>query len=102
MSSNPITPKQQQPQQDVMNDDFPSLASAAKIKKPNTTVNKTINFAEAAKKKKPANKAVTKPKSTSRYTQYKYSMQKLTQPVHIPWLETGSSLNSVYMKEVNN
>lgn len=93
---------QQQQQQEVVNDDFPSLASAATIKKSNGPMTKTINFAEAAKRKKPANSAAKpKSKTTLRYTPYKYSMHELTRPVHIPWLETGSSLNSVYMKEVN-
>ncbi|KAL9559709.1 hypothetical protein MBANPS3_000279 [Mucor bainieri] len=83
-------------------DEFPTLASAAKIKKSPThnNNNRAINFAEAAKKKKtaPSPKAATAKRSLL-HRPYKYSHQKLTQPVHIPWLETGSSLNSVYMRE---
>ena len=84
-------------------DEFPTLASAAKIKKSptNNNSNRVINFAEAAKKKKtaPSPKA-TPAKKSLLHRPHRYSHQKLMQPVRIPWLETGSSLNSVYMKEV--
>ncbi|KAL7323467.1 hypothetical protein PS15p_211365 [Mucor circinelloides] len=83
-------------------DEFPTLASAAKIKKSptNNNSNRVINFAEAAKKKKtaPSPKA-TPAKKSLLHRPHRYSHQKLMQPVRIPWLETGSSLNSVYMKE---
>lgn len=84
-------------------DEFPSLAFASKIKKAPVTQMKghSINFAEAAKKKgsPSVGKKSTVTKKTGRRTGYT-NLQKLTQPVHIPWLDTGSTLNSVYMKEV--
>ncbi|KAI8644504.1 hypothetical protein BD408DRAFT_383708 [Parasitella parasitica] len=81
-------------------DEFPTLASAAKIKKSPMIKGRVINFAEAAKKKKtaPSPKPASAKKSLL-HRPHKYSHQKLTQPVHIPWLETGSSLNTIYMKE---
>lgn len=85
-------------------DEFPTLASAAKIKKSPMIKGTVINFAEAAKKKKasPSSKSASaNAKRSLLHRPHKYSHQKLTQPVHIPWLETGSSLNSVYMKEVS-
>ncbi|KAI8377359.1 hypothetical protein BD560DRAFT_325802 [Blakeslea trispora] len=89
-------------QQQHKEEEFPTLAAAStKSLKYKVTQSATINFAEAAKKKKTATHS-PKPKQTfSRYNAkpYKYSMQELTRPVHLPWLETGSSLNSVYMKE---
>lgn len=83
-------------------EEFPSLASTSKIKKPTTVKGGTvINFAAAAKKKGTAvksNKSTHTEKATNK--RQGYSMQKLKQPVHIPWLDTGSALNSIYMKEV--
>ncbi|KAL0146265.1 hypothetical protein V8B55DRAFT_1321814 [Mucor lusitanicus] len=83
-------------------DEFPTLASAAKIKKSVThnNSNRAINFAEAAKKKKaaPSPKAAIAKRSLV-HRPHKYSHQRLARPVHIPWLETGSSLNDLYMKE---
>lgn len=85
-------------------DEFPTLASAAKIKKSVThnNSNRAINFAEAAKKKKaaPSPKAAIAKRSLV-HRPHKYSHQRLARPVHIPWLETGSSLNDLYMKEVS-
>lgn len=88
----------------AVQDEFPSLASASKIKKTPQSMIKgghSINFAEAAKKKGSPKKVTAVVKKTGRRTGY-INMQKLTQPVHIPWLDTGSALNSVYMKEVCN
>lgn len=83
-------------------EEFPSLASASKIKKPTTVKGGTaINFAAAAKKKGTAmksNKSTHTKKAANK--RQGYSMQKLKQPVHIPWLDTGSALNSIYLKEV--
>ena len=117
----PTTPKKEQPQpsfdtsdypqlsatplKSVMNtsiattieDEFPSLASASKIKKV-PAVKGAINFAEAAKKKGATK--VTRAKTKKSTKRPGYSLQKLKQPVHIPWLDTGSTLNSIYMKEV--
>ncbi|CAO3654268.1 unnamed protein product [Mucor hiemalis] len=82
-------------------EEFPSLASASKIKKPTTVKGGTaINFAAAAKKKGTAmksNKSTHTKKAANK--RQGYSMQKLKQPVHIPWLDTGSALNSIYLKE---
>ncbi|KAI8329280.1 hypothetical protein EDC96DRAFT_529519 [Choanephora cucurbitarum] len=85
-------------------EEFPTLAAAASTKpsKQKTTQPTAINFAEAAKKKKKqAVQSNPKSKQSMQYhaKPYKYSMQELTRPVHLPWLETGSSLNSIYMKE---
>lgn len=94
------TVKQQHEQ--VVEDEFPSLASASKIKKPPQSLIKggsSINFAAAAKKKG-SPKSNIQTKKAVRRTGY-HNTQKLTQPVHIPWLDTGSALNSIYMKEVN-
>lgn len=90
------------PSTQVVQDEFPSLASASKIKKAPQSLIKggsSINFAEAAKKKGSPKAQKMPTKKTGRRTGY-INMQKLTQPVHIPWLDTGSALNSVYMKEV--
>ncbi|KAG2238049.1 hypothetical protein INT48_002616 [Thamnidium elegans] len=90
----------QQPEEQVIEDEFPSLASASKIKKPPQSLIKggsSINFAAAAKKKG-SPKSNIQTKKAIRRTGY-HNTQKLTQPVHIPWLDTGSALNSVYMKE---
>ncbi|KAI8048048.1 uncharacterized protein B0P05DRAFT_564844 [Gilbertella persicaria] len=95
------TPKyQSQPQPQQQDDDeFPSLAAASTKK--STKQPTMINFAQVAKKKKTSPIKQKKQQTFSRYhtKSYKYSMQELTRPVHIPWLETGSSLNSIYMKE---
>lgn len=88
-------------------EEFPSLASASKIKKPQTTNmvkgGTAINFAAAAKKKGTAvnnsNKLANAKKAVNK--RHGYSIQRLKQPVHIPWLDTGSALNSIYMKEVS-
>lgn len=88
--------------QQVVEDEFPSLASASKIKKPSQSLIKggsIINFAAAAKKKGSPKSNIQPKKAAVRRTGY-HNTQKLTQPVHIPWLDTGSALNSVYMKEV--
>jgi hypothetical protein len=90
-------------------EEFPSLASASKVnssKKAAAAVKAPtgtpINFAEAAKKNKDS-AVQQKIKNTRSAIQGGYSyhdMKKLTQHVYIPWLDTGSSLNSIYMKEV--
>ncbi|KAG2198883.1 hypothetical protein INT47_010288 [Mucor saturninus] len=84
-------------------DEFPSLAFASKIKKAPNAIKggHSINFAEALKKKGSAKKGqqqAVKKVGARRGPGYS-NLQKLTQPVHIPWLDTGSTLNSVYMKE---
>ncbi|KAI7902175.1 uncharacterized protein BX663DRAFT_511976 [Cokeromyces recurvatus] len=94
----------------VVVEEFPTLASAVKMKNTVQPINyshqgkEPINFAEAAKKNKgqSIHKAVKSVYTTGDHLQkrgYRYSMQELKQPVQIPWLETGSSLNSIYMKE---
>lgn len=92
-------------------EEFPSLASASKISKKNTPTPVVkgggINFAEAAKKKGlPQTKSKKIVKSSSGSSSNRgggyHDLRKLTQPVHIPWLDTGSSLNSIYMKEVRH
>jgi hypothetical protein len=113
-----VQQQQQQQQKQVISqqeDEFPSLASASKIKKAPTvvTIKGAINFAEAAKKKalpqqqqlqqqqQRNNKSNNNKATTTRGGYYNGQlMKKLTQPVHIPWLDTGSTLNSIYMKEV--
>ncbi|CAO3700450.1 unnamed protein product [Rhizopus microsporus] len=87
----------------VAEEEFPSLAAANKIKKstPPQPVTKTINFAEIAKKKANTPAGTVKKKQATPHPYQKLSLQKLKQPVRIPWLETGSSLNSIYMKEVS-
>ncbi|CAO3691054.1 unnamed protein product [Rhizopus stolonifer] len=100
----PTTPPLQQKKDAPAEEDFPSLASAAKIKNNSvkTSSVKTINFAEAIKKKttfaashSPSHQNKKKHQTTSQ----RANLHKLKQPVHIPWLETGNSLNSTYMKE---
>jgi hypothetical protein len=88
--------------------DFPSLSEAASIRSKskinnnnnNNNNKQVINFAAVASKNKdqPIKKKNKLPagKNKSHYA----SIQKLKKPVQIPWLETGSSLHSVYMKEV--
>ncbi|KAG0170157.1 hypothetical protein DFQ28_010252 [Apophysomyces sp. BC1034] len=76
-------------------DEFPSLASAAKARKPTQP---TINFARAAKKTAASSAKVDTKKATSTHTRAA-ALKRLTQPVQIPWLETGNSLNTRYMEE---
>lgn len=89
----------------MLEEEFPSLASAVKIKNNNNSVKapvKVINFAEITKKKPSGSPTTTYQNKKKQYgnSHQKLNLQKLKQPVHIPWLETGSSLNSTYMKEV--
>ncbi|KAI8973839.1 hypothetical protein BDF20DRAFT_677894 [Mycotypha africana] len=97
-------------QRDVsVEEEFPTLASAAKIASNKKVVNKSsstkaTNFADVAKKKKDEpikTKQLLMKNNKYRYSSqsYRYTTHELSQPVHIPWLETGSSLNSVYLKE---
>ncbi|KAG0928840.1 hypothetical protein G6F57_011742 [Rhizopus arrhizus] len=88
----------------MLEEEFPSLASAVKIKNNNNSVKapvKVINFAEITKKKPSGSPTTTYQNKKKQYgnSHQKLNLQKLKQPVHIPWLETGSSLNSTYMKE---
>lgn len=87
----------------MLEEEFPSLASAVKIKNNNNSVKapvKVINFAEITKKKPSGPTSSLNKKKPYGNNNQKFNLQKLKQPVHIPWLETGSSLNSIYMKEV--
>lgn len=88
----------------TIQEDFPSLAMAASIKTPPTqSKQKTINFAEIAKKKKgdaTTPLASKKPSVNHVKRHYQYTYKELSEPVQIPWLETGSPLNTIYMKEV--
>ncbi|KAI9481311.1 MAG: hypothetical protein EXX96DRAFT_566197 [Benjaminiella poitrasii] len=108
-SSSSSSSSMSQPSTTGIEEEFPTLASAAKMKKSSQPIGyrsgskEPVNFAEAAKKNK-GRLMNNKLKSTyaANHTQkraHKYSMQQLRQPVLIPWLETGSSLNSTYMKE---
>ncbi|KAF7723376.1 hypothetical protein EC973_002075 [Apophysomyces ossiformis] len=76
-------------------DEFPSLASAAKVSKPTQPV---INFAMAAKKK-PVRSAKSEMKKKSVAQTSSAALQRLKQPVQIPWLQTGSALNARYLEE---
>jgi hypothetical protein len=88
--------------------DFPSLSEAASIRSKSKTSNnnnnikkQVVNFAAIASKNKdqPIKKRNKLPAGNNNKSYYA-SIQKLKKPVQIPWLETGSSLHSVYMKEV--
>ncbi|KAI9266985.1 hypothetical protein BY458DRAFT_512416 [Sporodiniella umbellata] len=80
-------------------EDFPSLACAAKIKTTGPGKASPINFVEAIKKKKVSTGQVQgKQKKNVTPLSRKHHPQ-LKQAVHIPWLETGNALNSTYMKE---
>ncbi|KAI7881910.1 hypothetical protein K492DRAFT_161061 [Lichtheimia hyalospora FSU 10163] len=87
----------------LVQEDFPTLGTAIKIKQPakktsSSPPSASINFAEAAKRKVNVKQA-TKPKKTMSNVQDARIMQRLKQPVNIPWLMTGSSLNKEYMKQ---
>lgn len=93
-----VPPKETNP---VTTEDFPDLATAAKIKSPPASNKKpAINFAAAAKKKgtgKVTNKQAPKKGTPAIEPRL---LQKLKQPVRIPWLETGSALNTQYLQQV--
>lgn len=83
-------------------EEFPSLASAAKIRTPTTTQNNTprINFAEAAKRKAGQQQQQKTINTTNKKNNKSRTMQQLRQPVKIPWLVTGSALNKQYLEQV--
>lgn len=103
--------QQQQPSSSttptLVHEDFPTLGTATKIKKPvkkapssSSPRPASINFAEAAKRKANVKQAAKTKKTMSSNVHDARIMQRLKQPVNIPWLVTGSSLHEEYMKQV--
>lgn len=72
---------------------FPSLGSKPPQKKKQQSI---INFATVAKKK--ASQPV-KPKTTTTRTTLKVTRGPLTKPVDLPWLQTGTHVNHLYMEK---
>ncbi|KAI8989475.1 hypothetical protein BDB01DRAFT_782014 [Pilobolus umbonatus] len=88
-----------QPKQGTVEEEFPSLAAAAQMKKKPVKTG-PINFAEAAKKKgQPVNNKRPQKSKLHNHSHSNISLHQLKQPIQIPWLEAGSALNSLYMKE---
>ncbi|KAG2224086.1 hypothetical protein INT45_004967, partial [Circinella minor] len=92
-------------------DDFPSLAASAKMRtttSPSTSSSdiskctKPVNFAEIAKRKAQSNSksigSATKKRGVPLMSESRI-MQRLKKPVNIPWLVTGSTLNTEYLKQ---
>lgn len=110
----PTIQQQQQPSSSatptLVQEDFPTLGTAIKIKKPvkkapppssSSPRPASINFAEAARRKAHVKQAAkTKKTMSSSNVHDARIMQRLKQPVNIPWLVTGSSLHEEYMKQV--
>ncbi|KAI9316850.1 hypothetical protein BX666DRAFT_1947489 [Dichotomocladium elegans] len=88
-------------EQSQLEEEFPALGVAAKMKKSPKPIGKmVINFAEAAKRKAPhKGKANTSKDMKPKRNMDSGLMKRLRQPVNIPWLVSGDPLNQEYLKQ---